>query len=253
MQRLEEDWEFNVLGVYNYRKHGQFAGYYAFLAENHERVPGDVAEVGVFRGNSLLATALLLRELGSPKKVWGFDSFAGFPGYAVQDELSEFDALYAAGRITGEHLTKVKRNVELRSVTRSEPIDVKNISSSGDFSGSSLDLVKRKVAYLGLDNVELVAGDFARTMTDPDLRGPADLCAALIDCDLYEGHALSLPYVWSRLRLGGYLHLDEYYSLKFPGARLACDEFFADKRDKPERLPPVPGEFERWCVRRSKG
>lgn len=42
-------------------------------------MPGDIVEAGVFQGHTLLATALLLRELGSDKKVVGFDSFTGFP------------------------------------------------------------------------------------------------------------------------------------------------------------------------------
>lgn len=253
MQSLHDDWEFSVLGVYNYRKPGQFAGYYRFLAENHDRVGGDVAEVGVFRGSSLLATALLLRELGSPKTVWGFDSFSGFPGYAEQDQLSAFARLHEAGRMSDEHFAKVNRNIELRRFASRKAIDVTNISSSGDFSDSSLGILEKKIAYLGLDNIDLVKGDFAHTMREDNRDGPGALCAALIDCDLYEGHRVSLPYVWKRLSRGGYVHLDEYYSLKFPGARLACDEFFAGMADQPEQHPPVPGEFERWFVRRLRG
>lgn len=253
MQHLDEDWELSVLGVYNYRKHGQFAGYYRFLTENHDRVAGDVAEVGVFRGSSLLATALLLRELGSDKIVWGFDSFSGFPSYAEQDQLPVFERLHQAGQITAEHLAKVQRNIELRQVPGPKVIDVTNISSSGDFSDSSLTALERKIQYLGLTNIRLVKGDFAQTMSEAGDDGPSALCAALIDCDLYEGHRVSLPYAWQRLSRGGYVHLDEYYSLKFPGARLACDEFFADKADKPQRHQQVPGEFERWHVRRIFG
>lgn len=253
MQHLGEDWEFGVLGVYNYRKPGQFAGYYRFLIENHDRVEGDVAEVGVFRGSSLLATALLLRELGSSKLVWGFDSFSGFPGYAEQDQLPVFTRLHQAGSISDQHLARVNRNIKLRQVTMGKPVDVTNVSTSGDFSSSPLTVLEKKIGYLGLDNIRLVKGDFAQTMVEGGTQGPSALCAVLIDCDLYAGYQVSLPYTWKRLSRGGYMFLDEYYSLKFPGARLATDEFFADKPDKPQQHQPNPGEFERWFVRRMFG
>jgi hypothetical protein len=261
VQKLEEDWEFGVLGIYDFRKPGQFAGYYRFLIENHDRVEGDIAEVGVFRGSSLLATAMLLKELGSKKLVWGFDSFSGFPGYAEQDQLPVFTRLRAEGKISASHLAKVERNIELRRITSGKAVDVANVSTSGDFSQNPLSVLEKKIAFLGLDNIRLVKGDFAKTMVDgapptaagDASSGPSKLCAALIDCDLYDGYRVSLPYTWQRLSRGGYMFLDEYYSLKFPGARLATDEFFADKADKPQQHQGNPGEFERWFVRRLFG
>ena len=53
--------------------------------------------------------------------------------------------------------------------------------------------------------------------------------AALIDCDLYCSYKQSLPFVWDKLSKGSYMFLDEYYSLKFPGARIATNEYFQDK------------------------
>ncbi len=249
-RKLNEDWEFNVLSVYNYRKPGQFAGYYRFITENHDRVSGDVCEFGVYRGSSLLATAMLLKELGSDKLVWGFDSFAGFPSYHPNDDLAKFDELRQRGSISDQHHQRVRRNIELRTLTTSAKVDVANISSSGDFSKTSLDLLKEKVEFLGLDNVRLVAGDFAKTLGEKSVEGPAKIFAGMLDCDLYQGYKDALPYVWSRFQRGGYLHLDEYYSLKFPGARIACDEFFADKLDRPQRHELIGEQFERWFVRR---
>jgi hypothetical protein len=39
---------------------------------------GGVAECGVWRGRTLIAMGLYLKQQGSAKTVWGFDSFAGF-------------------------------------------------------------------------------------------------------------------------------------------------------------------------------
>src|SRR5713226_5132484 len=41
-------------------------------------VDGDVAECGVWRGRTLIAMGLYLKQQSSSKKLWGFDSFAGF-------------------------------------------------------------------------------------------------------------------------------------------------------------------------------
>ena len=74
--------------------------------------------------------------------------------------------------------------------------------------------------------------------------------AALLDCDLYVSYRVALPFAWKRLTIGGYIYLDEYYSLKFPGGRIATDEFFATKMDKPHKHKDEPGDFERWYVRK---
>ena len=76
----------------------------------------------------------------------------------------------------------------------------------------------------------------------------AKFMSSLIDCDLYESHKIALPFVWDRLVEGGYMYLDEYYSLKFPGARIATDEFFVNKADEPEMYSRKSMDFERWFV-----
>ena len=56
----------------------------------------------------------------------------------------------------------------------------------------------------------------------------------LIDCDLYESYKYTLPKAWENTITGGMIYLDEYYSLKFPGAKIAVDEFIKDKSIKIE-------------------
>src|SRR5579871_2772568 len=41
-------------------------------------IDGGIAECGVWRGRTLVAMGLYLKQHGSSKKLWGFDSFAGF-------------------------------------------------------------------------------------------------------------------------------------------------------------------------------
>lgn len=119
----------------------------------------------------------------------------------------------------------------------------KSISLSGDFSDNNLDLLKEKISLLKLDNIELVQGPFSETMNG-QFNEP--IFAVLFDCDLYNSYITALNYVWENLTQGGLLYFDEYYSLKFPGARKAVDDFFLRELQKPFRFPQITNDFERW-------
>jgi len=79
--------------------------------------------------------------------------------------------------------------------------------------------------------------------------GPKEIMCGLMDCDLYQSYLETFHFVWPRLSIGGLIYLDEYYSLKFPGARIASDEFI---QLNPEavihQFKTSPGEFERWGI-----
>lgn len=143
-----EDWEFNVLGIYNYRKPGPFSHYFDHIIENHRFIPGDICEAGVFRGSSLLAAAMLLRELNSDKIVWGYDTFSGFPHYHPNDDIEVFKGLRAGGRISDAHYQKVLLSQEYRGLSV-EKVDVSTVSSSGNFSNTSLPLLQKKSLIWG--------------------------------------------------------------------------------------------------------
>jgi len=246
---LKSDWEFGVFGVYNYKKIGKLKEYFKFIKESYKSLDGDVCEVGVYRGYSIIATAMLLKEIGSDKKIWGFDSFSGFPSYHANDDLSMFEGLYKQGLISLEHYQDYNLNIKHKEFLSDVKVDPSNISTSSDFSETSKSLLERKIDYLGLDNIVLVDGDYQKTMQKQDY---IDLkfMAVLMDCDLYESHKIALPFVWKRMVSSGYMYLDEYYSLKFPGARIATNEFFSDKLDHPEMYMRQPMDFERWFVRK---
>ena len=251
MKHLLEDWEYNVLGIYNYKKQGAFSNYFDFIIENHQHLQGDICEIGVYRGSSLLATAMLLKELGSDKRVYGYDSFSGFPVYHANDDLGQFEELHNKGEIDFDLYRKIQLNIEYRTIASNQQhLNASNISSSGNFSNTDLNILKAKIDYLELDNIELVVGNFQDTMVDEQSGNDITFSVALLDCDLYESYQVSLPFIWKRLVKGGYIFIDEYYSLKFPGARIACNEFFADKKDKPQQHRQVPNDFQRWFIRK---
>jgi hypothetical protein len=251
MLKLTQDWEFNVLDIYNYKKPGQYDIIFDFVKKNHKKISGDIVEAGVFRGRSLIAMGMLLKEIGSDKRIFGFDSFSGFPPiYDSKDDLAMFDSLYQNKEISEDHWMAVQRNIAWRKIALRHEINVANISSSGNFSNTNLDLVKRKIDLIGLDNIVLVDGPFSETMhrNNSNLK---NIMAVLIDCDLYASYHQSLSFVWPLLSTNGIVFLDEYYSLKFPGARIATNEFIKTHTGKLNMGKVNPGEFERWFLVKS--
>jgi len=250
MMTLEEDWEFNVAGVYNYKKPGPLKNYFDFIINNHNKINGDILEAGVFKGRSLLGVALMLKEAGSNKKIYGFDTFSGFPPiYHENDDIDKFDFLFSQGKITKKHLEKVRKNKILRSMSNVNKPNAENISLSGDFSNNSKEVLDAKIKTLGLDNVILVPGRFDETMISKKFDN-LELMAAILDCDLYESYHTTLNFIWPKLVENGYIYLDEYYSLKFPGAMIATDEFFSNKDQKLNCHIKEKGDFERWSVKK---
>ncbi len=52
MLTVNDDWEFSVLEIYNYKKPGKLDQLIKFIKENHTKFDGDILEAGVFRGKS---------------------------------------------------------------------------------------------------------------------------------------------------------------------------------------------------------
>ena len=247
-----EDWEFNVAGIYNYKRKGYLDAYFSYVKDNHDKIEGDILEAGVFKGASLLGMAAMLKELGSSKKVYGYDTFKGFPSiYHMTDKIEHFDQMAINGEISQDHLAKVKHNISIRSLSLNidaDKVNAKNISLSADFSNNSKDLILRKCEFFDLDNVVLVEGKFSETMIKENMN--IKIMAGMLDCDLYDSYQTCLNFIWPQLSDEGIIYLDEYYSLKFPGAKAATDEFFKNKDSKPQKYPELLGDFERWFVKK---
>lgn len=200
--------------------------YYNFIIKNFRKIPGDIFEFGVFRGHSLLATAILLKKLGSKKIVYGFDSFNGFPSYHDKDSLKNFKDL----KFFSKSFQK-KQEIYKKIISKSK-INVSTISTSERFKNTSMNLVMRRLKKLELNNVKIVKGNFDKTIPkffkDDNKRNK--IFCANIDCDLYQGYKCILEHIEKNLSKGAYVHLDEYYSLKFPGAKISVDEFLDKKK-----------------------
>lgn len=242
-----KSWEKNVWGIYDFSSHTKLAKTVAWFIDHGCTLKGDICEFGVFKGKGLLAWALLCKELGVDKKVIGFDSFSGFPPiYHEKDQLEKFGTLHDKGEISTKHYQDSLKLKEIREIIKQVEINVMNISSSEDFSNNTLETLYRKIEMLKLDNIELAVGDFNETMVEKHCD---QVCLALFDCDLYESYHISLAATLPRLVAGGVCYLDEYYSLKFPGARIAVNEVINKNQDLKLKLVHTEDDgFERWHI-----
>lgn len=239
-------WEYDVLGIYNPLRKGPLDHWYDFLQNRIGDIEGDVLEAGVWRGRSLLSSALIIQDNFPEKKMFGYDSFSGFPvSYDERDEPSKFESMRKDGIISEAHYSQIQRNLEHLKFIKGQDINSRNISLSEDFSETSLALILKKADYLGLENIRLVDGPFSETMGG---LFPGKLSAVLLDCDLYSSYEYALNYVWEALSPGGMVYLDEFYSLKFPGARLATLNFFQYRNCSYQSEVDEFNGFERWWI-----
>ncbi len=160
-------------------------------------VPGDVAECGVFRGRTLVAMAVYLKQRGSGKRLLGFDSFRGFDDTIAVD-LALGGADHAQKRVRG-------------------------------FDQTSMGLVLRKAESCGVErSIQLVPGYFQSTLP---AFGDRRFSFVHLDCDIHESYRTCLEFFYPRLSPGGVILLDEYGDDAWPGCTSAVDAFMAGKKD----------------------
>ena len=181
------------------------------------------------------------------KKVFGFDTFTGFPNYSPQDELDNFYK-YKGKYFSEDFLMKFEKFKALKSImSDSLELDKVSIATSGNFNTTSYEKVMKKIEYFKLENIEIIKGPFSKTVKN-FLMKKYKISSANLDCDLYEGYKICLPIVYENLSKFGFIHLDEYFSFKYPGAKIACDEFFNERNIKPLKNQTRKNEFERWYL-----
>lgn len=160
-------------------------------------VPGDIVECGVFKGAGLAYWAKLLRIYApnSPKRVVGFDTFAGYGDTCLEYETDRRDAFLAEAGSNGQEI---------------------------DVMAAALESFE-----LG-DKVELVAGDIASAAPEYVQTNPGFRISLLnVDLDTYSGTLAALAALYPVVARGGVIVMDEYGQRGW-GESDAVDEFFAE-------------------------
>lgn len=162
-------------------------------------VKGSVIDCGVFRGFSLMSWAklsALLEPENLTRRVYGFDSFAGFTSVSEHDQ-----------------------NV----VT---PIAVGDLRA--DSYGELQELIAEydRDRFLGhIDKVHLVRGDVTETIPQFVRDHPHLIVSLLfIDLDVYEPTKVALEHFLPRMPRGAVVAFDELDNPQWPGETLAAIE-----------------------------
>ena len=174
-------------------------------------VKGSVVECGVFRGFGLMSWAKLstiLEPENLTRRIYGFDTFSGFPALADKD---------------GSQFAR---------------------PSVGDLNAPSYDELIALIGqydrdrFLGhIPKVELVKGDIAKTAPAFIASHPHLVVSLLfIDCDLYEPSKAALEAFVPRMPKGAILAFDELDNPIWPGETVAALESMGLRNLRLQRL-----------------
>ncbi len=167
------------------------------ILESIEKFEGEIVECGVYKGNSLLGMAHILKKKKLDVKIYGLDSFEGFPEPGQQDTVD---------------------GKEFHQMTR-----------KGVFGDTSEKIVAQRIERLGFENqITLIKGFFKDTLSQ--LKNHK-ISVLHLDVDLYDSYKICLEHLYEAVVPGGYIIFDEYSNCKtaYPGAETAINEFFLNK------------------------
>jgi hypothetical protein len=170
-------------------------------------VPGDIAELGVFRGAGLMTWANLLESycIGNRTKVViGFDNWQGFTSLSPEDGREDLTVQKTAGGFSPvAYLEELKKALAIFDADRFVPWKVR---------------------------VKLIEGHIEEAVPAFLKENPGVRFSLIhFDCDLYSPTKAALAALWPVLSRGGLMLFDEYAIHNWPGETRAVDEFFADK------------------------
>ncbi len=177
-------------------------------------VPGDIVELGVFRGGDLMTWANLLEVycIGNRTKiVYGFDNWKGFTKLSPED---------------GKVVLPVQKKVG-------------GFSPANYFEElkSAINIFDKDRFIPWKDRVKLIKGNIEETAPTFIKENPgARFSLVHFDCDLYEPTKVALECFWPLLSRGGCMLFDEYSIHDWAGETKAVDEFFANKNIKIKTL-----------------
>ncbi|WP_430789354.1 TylF/MycF/NovP-related O-methyltransferase [Actinoplanes sp. G11-F43] len=159
-------------------------------------VKGSIVECGVFRGSSFMTFAQLsaaLEPTNLTRRLYGFDSFGGFPEVGARDRPEATGA--RAGDLASDSYDELTRLLEIYDTDR----------------------------FLGhLPKARLIRGDVTQTIPRFVADNPHLMISLLfLDLDLYEPTKTALRHLLPRMPKGAVLAFDELDNPLWPGETAA--------------------------------
>ncbi|BBI34512.1 TylF/MycF/NovP-related O-methyltransferase [Cohnella abietis] len=178
-------------------------------------VNGSIVECGVFNGAGFYSWAQftnIFEPSNHSRKIIGFDTFAGFPSLAEQDEDSE--KTFETGDMRGDDVEQLRASIAKYDA-------------------------ERHLSHIS--NTEFVQGDFTETAA-PYLHDHPHLLIALLylDFDLYEPTRKALELFLPRMPKGAIVCFDELNCSAFPGETAALLEMLPIRDTELRRFPFDP-------------
>lgn len=179
-------------------------------------VKGSIVECGVHQGFGVMSWAKLsaiLEPVNLTRRIYGFDTFAGFPGVSEKDRSA-----------SSEHV----RTGDLFADSSDELTELAEVNDSTRFLGH-------------IPKVKLIKGDACLTIPKFIKEMPHVLVSLLfLDFDLYEPTRIALESFLPRMPKGAIVAFDELDNPLWPGETLAAVEVLDKYKLRIQRLPFDP-------------
>ena len=177
------------------------------LIKKIKKIQGAIVELGVFKGISLIRIAQIRDTLKIKKKIYGFDTFEGFP---VADKSDTYDKAFPKSF----------------AKTAGKPITINRLEK----------ILKKKQ----LKNIELVKGDIFKTLKILK-KNKTKISLLHLDMDLEKATFFALNLLYKNMTKGGIIIFDDYKI--HPGIKKAVDKVLKGKKIYPPTYGKNPSFF----------
>ena len=178
------------------------------------KIPGDVAELGVYQG----AFAAEINRLFPERRLWLFDTFEGFHARDLAIEAERTG-------VKTQRRSFSDTTIELVRSRLPHPSMARFVKGYFPESLKGLDFMEASENDVMQEPVNVMAA-CSRSHTE-QRKESGEPCFALVslDPDLYEPTLEGLRYFYPRLAPGGRILIHDYTSCQFEGVKMAVDEY----------------------------
>lgn len=212
--RNSESWEKKIENFPKYVRRQNITRFLA-LYEIFKRVlpvKGSIIECGVFRGFGLMSWSkfsAIIEPVNLTRRIYGFDSFSGFPAVSEKDMAQESNHI-KVGDLIADSCDELQELIDIHDSTR----------------------------FLGhVKKSHLVRGDATKTIPKFVEENPHLLVSLLfLDFDLFEPTLVALEHFVPRMPRGAIIAFDELDNPLWPGETQAMLKYFKGRNPKLERI-----------------
>lgn len=165
----------------------------------HENIAGALVECGVWKGGSVMAMALTLKEMGAVREIYLYDTFSGMPAPSEDDgeRAKKFFNKYRVSKDSSRWLFSPLEEVQ------------KNLAQTR-YPAETFHFIQGRVEDTIPENI------------------PEKISLLRLDTDFYASTKHALTYLFPLLSPKGIIILDDYGCWK--GAKKAVDEYIQENK-----------------------